>query len=319
MKKIILFLLSILGLIAPKVEAETNFKAYQHIERFGTDEVDGINIGTCWIFSKIDGTNGSVFLGKDSKVHTGSRKRELSKSDDNYNFHKTIIKDKRFSHFLCKYPNLRLYCEWLIPHTLKTYREDAWNKAYVFDVYDDSQHRYLPYETYQPLLEKEGIEYISPLAVIKNPTEERLIGLLEKNVFLIKDGRGVGEGIVIKNYEFRNKFGRTIWAKIVRNEFKEQHGKAMGATEIRESLIEEKIAMDYLSIPLVDKVLANIKNQRGGWKSDYIPQLLGTVYHDFVTEEIWMILRKYKYPRIDFKVLNRFIIQQVKVLKPKLF
>lgn len=32
----------------------TEFIKYPHLERFGTDEVDGINIGTCYIFPKID-------------------------------------------------------------------------------------------------------------------------------------------------------------------------------------------------------------------------------------------------------------------------
>jgi len=34
------------------------FRKYQHIERFGTDEVDGIEFGKCYIFYKIDGTIG---------------------------------------------------------------------------------------------------------------------------------------------------------------------------------------------------------------------------------------------------------------------
>ena len=33
------------------------FRRYQHIERFGNDEVAGIEDGTCYVFPKIDGTN----------------------------------------------------------------------------------------------------------------------------------------------------------------------------------------------------------------------------------------------------------------------
>ena len=32
-----------------------NFRKYQHIERFGTTEVQDIEIGECYIFPKIDG------------------------------------------------------------------------------------------------------------------------------------------------------------------------------------------------------------------------------------------------------------------------
>lgn len=30
------------------------FRTYQHIERFGMDEVDGIEVGTTYVFPKID-------------------------------------------------------------------------------------------------------------------------------------------------------------------------------------------------------------------------------------------------------------------------
>ena len=60
---------------------------YQHIERYGNDEVDGINIGTCYVFPKIDGTNASVWLGDDGQIKAGSRTRELSRESDNAGFY----------------------------------------------------------------------------------------------------------------------------------------------------------------------------------------------------------------------------------------
>ena len=38
------------------------FKPYQHIERLGTDEVEGILDGTIWVYTKLDGTNFNAFL-----------------------------------------------------------------------------------------------------------------------------------------------------------------------------------------------------------------------------------------------------------------
>ena len=60
------------------------FLKYQHVERYGNDEVDGINIGTCYVFPKIDGTNASVWLGEDGEIHAGSRNREL-RLDNEFN------------------------------------------------------------------------------------------------------------------------------------------------------------------------------------------------------------------------------------------
>ena len=47
-----------------------NFRKYQHIERFGGTTVENIELGECFIFPKIDGSNSSVYL--DSKIGRAS-------------------------------------------------------------------------------------------------------------------------------------------------------------------------------------------------------------------------------------------------------
>ena len=306
------------------------FRQYMHIERFGNDEVTDIELGQCWIFSKIDGTNASVWGGDSGEICAGSRKRELSKDSDNHGFHKAITQDPRIIAFFKRYSELRLFGEWLVPHTLKTYRDDAWRKFYVFDVIapaisdedDDfaAGYTYLPYDVYQPLLEEFKLDYLAPIAKIKNPTYEKLVSLLDKTTDLVKDGAGPGEGIVIKNYDYYNRYGRMTWAKIVRSEFKENFHKAMGPTELKEKgILEEMIALDFVTQAMVDKVHANIVSEEDGWRSQYIPRLLNTVYHDLITEEMWAVLKKFKRPTINFGMLLTFTTRRIKVLKPELF
>ena len=79
------------------------FKRYQHVERFGTTEVEGIEMGTCYVFPKIDGTNSSVWIGADGQVHAGSRNRELSLDNDNAGFLNAICKDVRILEYLKKH------------------------------------------------------------------------------------------------------------------------------------------------------------------------------------------------------------------------
>ena len=95
------------------------FRKYQHIERFGTTEVEGIEIGTCYVFPKIDGTNSSVWL-NDGVVCAGSRNRQLTLEKDNAGFYAAISKDERIKAYLEKHPTHRLFGEWLVPHSLKT-------------------------------------------------------------------------------------------------------------------------------------------------------------------------------------------------------
>lgn len=298
------------------------FQKYQHVERFGSSEVDGIHVGTCYVFPKIDGTNASVWMGEDGKVHAGSRNRELTLENDNAGFCAAITKDENIARFLHDYPQYRLYGEWLVPHTLRTYRDDAWRKFYVFDICDvqsDEFARYVPYDQYAPLLAEYGIEYIPPLKILTDATYTQFIQSLECNQYLIKDDEGAGEGIVIKNYSFVNRYGRQTWAKIVRSEFKERHVKTMGAPEVEYNPVEKQIAEKYISRALVQKEQAKIANEQNGWSSKFIPRLLGQIYHCLITEETWNFLKDFKQPTIDFKQLNRYTIQQIKNVCPDIF
>lgn len=300
------------------------FNKYQHIERFGTDEVAGIENGECYVFPKIDGTNGSVWLGDDGLVHAASRRRELSAEDDNHGFCKMIVCDENIRRYLIDHPDRRLYGEYLIPHSLKTYRDNAWRKFYVFDVYrqldaEGEIERAMPYPEYSKELKEYGIEYIPPICIINNGDLESFLAVTEKNFYLIKDNSGVGEGIVIKNYSFYNKYGRQTWAKIVTNEFKDKHKKEMPTNVVDVHHIEMDIAEKYITRSLVEKEHAKIMNECDGWNSKMIPRLLNQVYHCLIEEEMWNILKEFKSPTIDFKQLNRFSILRIKSVCPELF
>lgn len=292
------------------------FLKYQHIERFGTTETNGIEFGMCYVFPKIDGTNSQLWTDGNS-LYAGSRNRELSIDNDNAGFMAWAVNQNHIIDFFCKYPNLRLYGEWLVPHTLKTYQKTAWNNFYVFDVMNGEE--YLSYDEYKILLDEFGIEYIPPICKVENPTYERLIKQLEKNGYLIEDGQGTGEGIVIKNYSYKNKFGRKTWAKIVKNEFKAKHQK-VDVCEIKDNkIIEEEIVNKFVTIVLIDKELAKIETECNGWSSKLIPRLLNTVFYCLVKEECWNFVKEFKSPTIDFKRLAYFTNNKIKELKSNLF
>lgn len=290
------------------------FIKYQHLERFGTIETEGIDRGMCYIFPKIDGTNSSLWWNRG--LQAGSRNRHLTLENDNRGFYEWALEQSSFQDFFLEYPQLRLYGEWLIPHTLKTYQESAWRKFYVFDVIGESG--YLPYDEYSELLDKYDIEYIPPICKIENPTYERLISLLERNTYLIEDGKGTGEGIVIKNYDYKNRFGRVVWAKIVKNEFKAKHQK-VSVTEVKESkIIEQEIVEKFVTKSLIEKEFAKIESE-SGWSSKFIPRLLNTVFYCLVKEDSWNFIKEHKNPTIDFKRLLYFSNNRVKELMAHLF
>ncbi|TVY09848.1 RNA ligase family protein [Paenibacillus cremeus] len=299
------------------------FRKYQHLERYSTDEVDGIELGECLVFPKLDGTNASVWLDDEGNVKAGSRNRELSLDKDNAGFYAYILTNKNIEAYLKKHPTHRLYGEFLVPHTIKTYREDAWRRFYIFDVTidkDEEHVEYIPYDIYKPMLEEFELDYIAPLVKLKNGTYESFIKTLEQNNFLIKDGQGNGEGIVIKNYDFYNKYKRQTWAKIVTSEFKEKHYKTMGCPEVQlKEIVEQQIVDEFVTEAFVEKEYAKIVNENEGWQSKYIPMLLGRVFSELIKEETWNILKKFKNPKIDFKTLNTLTINRVKQVKSSVF
>lgn len=298
------------------------FVKYPHLERFGNSEVEGIEVGITHVFPKLDGTNASLWL-EDGNIYAGSRNRVLSKESDNAGFFNWAVEQEKLVWLLRGFPELTLYGEWLVPHSLKTYRDDAWRKFYIFDVYNRETGLFIEYDRYKDILDAYEIkDYLAPIAVVKNGSREVFEKCLDKNVFLIKDGQGIGEGIVIKNYSWQNQYGRVTWAKIVTNEFKEVHHKEMGAPVIGGMTVEEKIVDHFVTQHFVDKVVDKIiieDSEATQFNSRWIPRLLQTVFYDLVREETWEMLKKFNNPRIDFGFLQRLTISKVKELRKDIF
>ena len=333
------------------------FRKYDHVERLGHDDVDSLTIGEVYVFPKLDGTNASVWFDDGGYVgwftQYGSRSRTLTINGDNAGFfmwgEQEETQKKLWKVFNDGGKHWTLYGEWLVPHTIKTYREDAWRRFYVFDVYDNWKKRYLSYKEYEPIVRGAGLDVIDPLCIFTNPTDEQLQHEAEMNTYLILDGAGIGEGIVIKNYEWTNRFGRQPWAKLVRNVFKEENRRAFGTTEKGGKFqVEAAIAEEYVTLALVEKtrnkIVTELMNQddaagiidieKASESTEYfklrksveerhrgqlIPRLLGTVYHELVVEELWDAVKKHKDPIVDFKRLRAHSILWTKKHAADLF
>lgn len=292
------------------------FEKYIHLERFGTDEVDGINIGECHIFPKLDGTNASIWA-DNGAIACGSRNRRLTLENDNAGFMIWATQQKNLIDMVLANPDLRFYGEWLVPHSLKNYREDAWRQFYIFDVMRGNE--FLHYEEYSLICKAHAAVFIPCALKSRNPSYEILLRATENNRFLLKDNSGVGEGVVIKQYGWKNRFGRTTWAKLITNTFKDKHIEEMGGSVVNVKIVEESIAEEFISEHMVEKIIAKIRTDKTQFSAQDIPQLLGMAFHDLVTEELWEAIKKHKNPKIDFRTLNHCAIARVKQLKPELF
>lgn len=300
----------------------TEFFKYQHVGKLGTQETEGLLEGECYIFPKLDGTNASVWFSEKKGIQCGSRTRLLSEGADNASFWKFVNNSTDLIAFFYKYPNLRLFGEWLVPHTIKNYKDDAWRKFYIFDVLDGETA--IPFEEYVELLDEFNLDVIEPQLIFVNPRLEDIYKLLEENTFLMKDG--IGEGLVVKRYDFINKFGRQTWGKLVRTAFKEENQKVFGGDQ-GGFLIEEEIVRKFLTKEFLEKEKWKVINYsvHGNkftdpdwdgnqyWNNKMIPEYLGRVWHEFIKDEINDILKKTKNPTINFRLLNQLVLREAKM------
>lgn len=284
------------------------------MERIGKPTTDGLLVGTCHVFPKIDGTNASIWKNKNGELEFGSRNRKLSLEKDNAGFMRIMLDNKLevLHAFFNKYPNYRLYGEFLVKHTIKYYHDDAWRKFYVFDVLDENGE-YIPYEKYIPMLNEFCLDYIPIIEKVENPTVETLIELARSSHFLIPKDK-VGEGIVVKNYDFINKFGEIVWGKIVLEEFlktkKSTHATKALAGEYQ---VEAQIVDEFFTESFIAKEQAKILNiKQTEWLDKYTVELLGRTWREFVNEEMFNIVKKYRNPVINFKKLNQMTIAATK-------
>jgi hypothetical protein len=302
------------------------FLRYPHLCKFGNKEVENIEFGITHVFPKLDGTNSSLWCDLDKhnnyKLYAGSRNRQLSLESDNAGFLNSFSGSEsgvKHWHYLINNQNHILYGEWLVPHTIKNYREDAWRRFWIFDVFDRSTGKFLPYDVYKPLLEKYNLDFIPCIKAFKNGSWENFMHEAQNNAgFLLPDG-AKGEGIVIKNYNWTNSYQQVTWAKIVLAEFKDKFHAAMGHNVEENKSNSQFICDKACTEALIEKEYAKIVVENDGWQSRFIPRLLHTVFYSVVTEELWSCLKEIKYGLVNFKELQQLCILKVKETKPELF
>ena len=164
-------------------------------------------------------------------------------------------------------------------------------------------------------LDKFGLLYIPCLAIINNPTIEDLKALLkDTGNYLITSG--LGEGVVIKNYNFVNNEGKTVWAKMLTEDY------SMQKMEYRHNnaLLAEKYPIEYkisklLTEEHIHKEYSKLIADKGSWEIKYMPELLNQVFIEFFKDNWEIILKKFRNPIIDFKVLRSICNDKVKLLR----
>ena len=297
------------------------FKKYDKVERWDhASEVDGILDGWCYIQEKLDGANTSAW--RDGNIiAVGKRSQEIARLDltDNHwevgdafrGYVDYVFKNPCYSAFFNDCPELRLYQEWLVKHTLD-YFPQVMGAAYVFDIFDDVAGKFLSPDAWIALAEVYHLPFIPIIDKIYKPTFDQLRRIVNERGSQFRDGNM--EGIVEKNYEFENKWGNRPFMKMVHRDFFETHKVVFNVGDKKES-VEWQICTSFITRARVRKIVNSIVDDGKELSMRIIPEVLGRMYHDLIIEDVWQIVtKKFKGATINFNQLRRECDGHTKVL-----
>lgn len=281
---------------------------YQHIERLGHEEVEGLLDATqedpLIIQNKIDGANMTVAWDPEEGLLIASRNQMVIVGD------KWKKQDRIFTEageYIQAHTGLMvmltnpLYAgwvlrgEWLVKHSV-AYNQDAYRQFYVFDVQVDG--KYLPPGSYISILQEHGIPYIrSEEQLTQKPDLNALVALSKGSGYF---GEPQKEGIVLKRYGFRNKFGRTQWGKIVSADFAEKKKMVFGAA--KRDAAELRLASKYVTQELVTKTIHKVADARDETpRVQHMAEVLQRVWYDLFMEELWDFVKKENVGAFNFR------------------
>lgn len=271
------------------------------IKEIGETEFTETNVG-CFVVGdmiqiseKVDGANASIALDEEGNLVAFSRKQQLDYNNNLRGFWNYVQElDKTKFQDLGKRV---IFGEWLCSHTVK-YNADAYNKWYVYDMWDTETEQWLPQSVVKEFAESHGLEYVHVLY------EGEFISWDHCKSFLNSPAYGNDqEGIVIKNQTRINdpNTRQPFYLKIVNDSFSETKIKNHVKKVLDPQHQEEKNQAEEMAKQLItrERILKEINKMidEGILPEKLQPKdmsviaknLPSRVYHDLIKEEIEFI------------------------------
>jgi hypothetical protein len=274
---------------------------YQHIERLGSPEVEGLLDGIVTVQTKIDGANLTVAWDNEKGLIIASRNQAISVGGvPSVGFNgavEYVLANHRFEEIVRHGYIIR--AEHLVRHSI-SYTKENMGKPWVFDVQQMVDGAYLEPMEYEQMFDGYGISFIPVLAILDHPTVDDIVALVPgPDTF----GAQQKEGVVVKRYNFVNQWGHTVWAKLVAADFKEKNKLAFGAG--KKDGPEMRFAATVTDEDVM-KVIHLVNEQHPATVRD-MSQVLGMVWHDAFVDRLWRFVQKDKVQAFDFGTARRLV------------
>jgi len=293
------------------------FIKYHKIKRLGDDENKDIFLNPddeIVIEEKVDGANIRILI-KDGKIIFGSRTQQLTSDEGEdikieKNFRRCVdfIREKLKDVDLKPFNNLILIGECMVRHTLN-YDWDKIPPFLGFDIYDIKEENYLDLNN---VILNYGILNL-PIVPIINICKASELGEINDDFVPIsqyaprENPNQKAEGLVFKNYK------RQIFAKYVRDEFKEHNSKVFGGNpkyNKQGDTNNDEIVFKYCTNARIEKCIFKLIDLGEKLEMALMKKLPTMVYNDMMEEEWKEITDPKKRNKIDFYNLNKLITKR---------
>jgi hypothetical protein len=266
-------------------------KKYMDIERLKPSFVDGFEKGDNIIIQeKIDGANASwQYDNETDSIQAFSRKQTLDFKNNLRGFYEFTQKLDKNEYKSCS--NLRVFCEWLVAHSVP-YPQERYQNAYVYDLYDTVEQKYLSQDKVKEFCEIHNLIYVPVLYEGEFISWEHVKEFVGKT----KLGGIYGEGVVVKNITKLNNPNTRLpfYTKIVGEKFaeKKDHVKTMNVEELSERQKLQDLTATIVTEARVMKLLHKLVDEGTipeNWDEknmgDIAKNLPRNVYDDCIKEE----------------------------------
>ncbi len=171
----------------------------------------------------------------------------------------------------------------------------------------DDGHYCLPYDVYAPLLKKYNIPTVPPLKVLDKPTAAAIQECAEQDNKWNTSGE-CGEGVVVKNYDFKNAAeGTAVWGEVLRSGYQKS-----AAAEEGSAPIEVTLAAEIVTPAFVQGIIAGLENPNPGL-------IINAVWKEVENTALPAAKAKHGNPGIDMKTFRKDCEGRIRAAAPEHF
>ena len=275
------------------------FEKYSKIRRLGDEENDGILKGEVVVMEKLDGANASIWFDDDNDAIVYAGRNGIQgrvKIDtgeiigDSFRGLGAWIAEQLVNHsFMDELidSNIRCYGEWLVKHKVE-YKPEFMSQFYLYDLEKDGAM--VPAQHIKSWAEYLGIPTAPTITIVHDPKVDELRELVGTSDMAVTRG----EGIVIKNFDFINKFGRKAHAKFVCEKFQENNGAKIKSPRDYGDIdgTVDAVIDGFVTEARINKLMFKIHDETGEFASaKWTGRMLGQHWQDMWNEEAHGIMK----------------------------